>query len=904
MRRTRWASRSPDRAIAIIERACRRLAMLAPRDEGALRRADAVQTLRAACLAAGARRGLLGIVHQGVLEWLNLAGWIACLHLGRGPRLTEGGLPGPRARGRRGPPMFTDDLRHAVRRLRSQPGTAVLAVAMLTLAIGVTTAMFTVADHLLINPAPFRDPGRLVQISSGAEHDLSVFISQPTMSAWRSSRAFEAVHGVIQAPVVIEGGAETASAGAMWVTPGLFEMLGARPLLGRTFTPGEGVTGMDDRVILSETVWSTVFGRDPAILGRQIRLSGVAATVVGIMPAHFRFPYENTTVWRPFDLDAPPATLGTRGIMAYARLARDLPRDDATKLATVIAQGTAATGSGTRVAFRSLGAGSMDPYSRTAIMMLAAGVGLVFLVLCANVTNLILARTTSRRREFGVCSALGASRGRLLRQAFLENVLLGVVASALGLAAGAGLILVARRYLPAAFLLRTLNPVDIDVRAMLATSALGCLATVGAGLPPAWIGTKVHPADSLRLSQRAGTETRGSRSMTRALLVAEVALATALLVGSGVLVRSFVNLMNVDMGFDARHMMTATISLPATAFQGQAAQSAFALAMQDSLRSVSGVQGVALSSYLPLGASEFSWGLFEPDGPGARPADLTVYSYDVAPEFFEVYGIRVLEGRTFQPGDRANQIVMGATLARTLWSGERAIGRTVTFQKQHYEIIGVVNDIRTPSLIDPRTIWAQYYRPLFVPTDQGTAPVALGSRPKLGLRCRAGCPDASVIRDRIHAVSPAAIVSSVGSVEDRYLEALARPRAAAALAFAFALVAVVAAAGGLFSVLSYAVGRRRREFGIRAAMGARPADLQRLVFTDGLRIAAMGIAIGAACAWAFSRFLATLSFGVTIGDPAVWTTVVGVVACAALVATWRPAVQAMRADPLCLLRED
>ncbi len=792
---------------------------------------------------------------------------------------------------------LADDLRHAIRRLRVQRWTALIAGGMLALAIGITSAMFTIVDHMLLRPVPFRDPAALVSIYVGTgPREMLPYVSREVVRAWAASAAFDEVAAVVQQPAIIEGQNGLSTRPAVWITPGAFEMLGVSPLRGRTFLDDEGRPGTEDRVIISESVWRSEYASDPQIIGRRVRVSGAQATVVGVMPRAFHFPYWQTEVWRPYDLSAPPSDVARRPLMAYARLRPDIPVSDAARMATTTASASMPLEGGRRVILRNLAAGFLDAYSRTAIAALAGGVGLVFLVLCANVTNLILARATARRQEFGVCSALGASRGRLLRQALLENGLITAAATAVGLLVAWELVTVARAILPEDFLVRTLNPVQMDRRGAAATVLLGIIAVLAAGVPPAWIGTATNPADSLRATGRAGTATRAERMWTKSLLVAEVGLATALLVGAGVLVTSFVKLMAIDPGLDVRHVVTAWITLPEFSFTNRDARTAFSRALQQELQQLPGVERVALSMGLPPEAGGNTSDPVQTDTPGAPEQRLNVLFYNVGPEFFRVYGITLLHGRSFQPGDGPAQAVVSEKLAKTLWPDTSPLGRTFTFKgwKEWYQVIGVSREVRSTTLLDPLDDLPEFYMPLTLGSTQ------IG----VGLRCAAGCPDEAAIRERVRATNPHAILFSVQSLQAAYGEQLARPRAASALGLAFAIVSLIAAGGGLFSVLSYAVGRRRREFGIRVAMGAQPSEIRRLVLRDGLSVAAAGLTLGAVLAWVLSRAIVTLAFDVTMNDPLVWAATLAVVSGATLLAAWRPAVTAMRADPLVLLRNE
>jgi predicted permease len=793
--------------------------------------------------------------------------------------------------------MLWDELGHALRRVRAQPGTAALAAGMLAVAIGVAAAMFTIADHLLIRPVPYRDPATLVvpYLGTGPNHMLP-YVSPAVARAWRASAAFSSVQVVVQRASVLDGPDGPVIASTMWMSPGTFEMIGVAPALGRAFVPGEGRPGADDRVVISDTLWQRQFGRDPQILNRRVRVSGVPSTIVGVMPPGFHFPYWNTDLWRPYDVDSPPPAAAGRPLIAYARLAAGIPRDDAGRLATASAA-AAEPLKGQHVILRGVGDGFLDDYSRTAIAALAGGVGLVFLVLCANVTNLMLARTTARRQEFGVCSALGASRGRLLRQAFLEVVVTTAAGAAVGFAITWLLVALARDFLPADFLARTLNPVQVDLRAVAGASALAFIAAVVAGIPPAWIGTAQNPVDSMRGVGRGGTESRASRAWTRGLLVGEVALATALLAGAGVLVMSFAKLIRTDPGLRLDGVTVVTISLPAFSFQDKASRAAFADHLQREVAALPGVEQTALSLGNPAEGGSVTDDPFLTDSKAGTEQHLGIVDFsNVGPGFFGVYGIDILQGREFGPGDGPDTAIVSARLASALWPGESAVGHAFTIKgsDRWYRVVGVSREVHSGSFLDPLSDAPEFYTPL----------EAGGSTLFAGLRCTGACPDEHAIRTRVRSISPNAVVDSAERLEDTYREQFDRPRAAAGLAFAFAVVSLFAAAGGLFSVLSYAVRRRRREFGIRVAMGARPQAIRRLVLADGIRVAAAGLAFGAIGTWMLSRVLATLAYGVTIRSPLVWAATAGAIAVASLLAAWLPALSAMRTDPLVLLRDE
>ena len=770
------------------------------------------------------------------------------------------------------------------------------AAAMLGLGIGLTTAMFTVVDALILRPVPFHDADRLAGISLRSGNTGRRVVSPAVLDVWRRSAAFAAAEGATPGVAILETGTGPVVRKSARVSPGIFAMLGARPIRGRVFDAGEGRAGTDDRVLLSEDLWRSAFGADTDLVGRRITIDGATAVVIGLMPSDFRFPEWNTTIWRPLDYAAPPPASANDLPQPFVRLASGVPVNDAMRIAIDAAQRVdSAIPANSRAMAAPLAGMTMDPYYQRALPVLAGGVGLVFLVLCANVCSLLLARLTARQREFRMCAALGASRARLLRQACIEHGLLGLAGAALGVGLAWTLVALTRTFLPEAFLLRTLNPVDLDGRALLVAASAGVLATLAAGVVPAWMGTRPDPSSSLGRVDRTMTESRGARALTRTLLVSEVALACTLLVSAALLVRSFVNLSSVDRGLRTEGILTAWIALPSKAFPAGPARVAITTALEDSVTGLSGIEQVALTSGLPPGGGAiYFYDDWVGDAPGAQPQSLVVQSYDVGPDFFELYGVPLLGGRTFLPGDSPDQVIVGERLAGLLWPGLHPVGRSFRFGKRTLQVIGLAREINLPSL-DARRDNPEFYQPFTF---------GRSSYVFMNIRCHARCPDEAVVRRQILATVPGANIVTLGLLSEAYREELARPRASAALGGTFAAIAVLSAAGGLFSVLSYAVGRRRREFGIRTALGASPGQIRGLVLRDGARVAALGVAIGIAASAALARVLASLEYGVTGFDPLSWTVVLGMLAGTTLLAAWRPARSAARVDPIALLRED
>lgn len=815
--------------------------------------------------------------------------------------------------------LLADDFRQAWRRLLARPGSALLCATLLALGIGLATAMFSVVDSLMFRRAPFSDADQLV--------DMGFPYPEPdVMEAWSATGMFEAVEAVRPVPFRTNLSAAGTWVGAV-VTPGIFELLGVRPLRGRLFEPGDARSGADNVVLVSETIWRSSLGADPDVIGRRVSLNDTQMVVVGIMPASFVFPTPVTTIWRPFDPgnDTGPRTGSTRVV---GRIRSGVPKAEVEKRTGAISRELG------RLPSNYLGAlplqtigrpDELDDFTRRALWLLLAGVGLVFIVLCANVGSLLLAGLSGRRREFAVCTALGASRARLLRQTVIEHAGMAIAG------AGSGVVLAwwITSIVPEFFLGRTLNPVDVDVRALAAASGLGIASVLLAGLLPAWLGTRSDPADAIRRSRHGGTDSRSARLTTRSLLVGQTALACTLLVGSVLLLRSFGNLVTADRGIDVDGVVQVAVSgvedtvraslsaIPVTAVHRQLlidANAGITSTIEQQIAAWPEVHALALSRDLPpapeTGTVHFGAGRPAPARPrpaaDASQAEVMAWMnsirsvgtetdmYRVTPAFFEVYGIRLLRGRGLQRAGSELDVVIGERLASQLWPGQDPIGRTFTIGRTAgYSVIGVTAEIRLPTL-DRDLDRPELYLGL------GNSSTTL----RLSLRCRTTCPDAAAMQSRLQSIHPSLRARTVTTVENSYLEQLRLPRAIAEVAGVFAVVALLTAAGGLFSMMTRAVGRRRREFGIRVALGAAPGQLRRLVLRDGLTLVAVGLAFGTVGAWVTARGLATLRYGVTIADAATWAAVLGTIAVTSLAASWRPARDAMRTDPVKLLREE
>ena len=793
---------------------------------------------------------------------------------------------------------MAQDARHALRVLAARPGFAMAVVGMLALAVGITTAMFTVVDALILRPVPFKDPDQLASVYMGNERGGTTTVAPAVLHAWRNSPAFAGAESASPDVALVDAGGSVVTRGVARVTPGIFDLLGnVTPVRGRLFDINDARASSGDRVLISEDLWRSLYRADAGIIGRQVVIDGEPATVVGVLPADFRFPSWDTVIWRPIDFDALPAGRANERARAYVRFAVDIPEADALRIATDVARAADATTAKLVPRVQPLAGLVVDAYYARAVPLLAGGVILVFLVLCANVCSLLLARLTARRREFSMRAALGASRGRLMRQALVESGVVGALGIVVGVGIAWVLVSLARAFLPEAFLLRTLNPLNIDLRALAITSVAGIVGTLAAGLLPAWMATRVGAGESLRVVDRGATESRGQRAITRGLLVTAIALACTLLVGATLLVRSFANLARADRGLNTDGVITAWLSLPPTAFPDPAAREWLARLIEDQIRELPAVRQVAWSFGQPPRGGAISFGDWAPDAPGSPVVNLIAEHYNVGPEFFALYDIPIFRGRTFEPQDTSQAVVVGERLARAFWPDLDPLGRTFRRDGQQFHVVGVAREIHHPSL-NARVDLPEFYQP-FAGFGSAGAPSVM-----MSVRCGDPCPDPAVVRQRLTTAHPAIRVHEVRSLDTVYFEQLARPRAAAALGFAFAAIATLAAAGGLLSVLSYAVGQRRREFGIRTALGASPVQIRQTVLREGLLVALLGLAVGVTAAAALGNALASLQYGVTVADPVSWAIVLGLLTGTVAAASWRPAREAMRLDPLVSLRED
>ena len=787
------------------------------------------------------------------------------------------------------------DVRTAVHRLRLDASTSLLAGVLLAVAIALAATMFTVADALLLRPAPFRSPGTLMRVGVGpASRPANQNLDVDTLRALREAPGLEHLHVAAQQPLTFTDGDLDVSVPGALVTPAVFTDFGVTPIRGRTFSTADPATLTADVVVISETLWRTRFNARPDIVGSTIDLAGSRVMVLGVLPEWFVFPTSRTQVWRPLDLDAavgaPTRPRGTS--WAYARVSSSIPPDEVQE-----AMGralTASSGDATRrVALSPITTTHIDPYSAGIIRLTSGGVALVFLLLCSNAAALLLTRMRRRRRLMALCATLGAPRARLLRQAFVEQILIAT----LGVVCGTGLtyflVRLIREWLPQSLIFTSLNLLDVDARTLAMTALLGSAAVMVCGMVPAWVGRREYAAPQRALTA-GGSERVAGRTPTM-LIVAQTSLALLLCVGAAVQWTSLANLLAVPRGIDVDRLVTFDLTIPNEQPGGAdvvAATLAERVATHPSVeRAV--ISFGALPSFGALYFADVTT-----DEAGRAPVSLVINSYQVTPDFLATYGIGLRHGRVSTPADGGDAVVIGRSLAQQLWGREDVVGRTFRFEDgRTFTVTGVAADVLTP-LLDPRHDEPEMYEALL--PSSGSADTVLRH---LTIRCRATCPDVQTLRRHVLAQAAGVRVSAGTAVREQYEAGVDRPRAAVAVAAGFAIVGTLGAAAGLLVILARAAASRQREFGVRLAIGATPASIAWLVRRTTLQMLVTSLFVSLALSWPLGRLLQRIQHETSIADPRAWMLSVAAVAVAAALATIWPARQAARAQPVTLLRE-
>jgi len=799
---------------------------------------------------------------------------------------------------------FFHDMRYGVRMLLKNPGFAVVATIALALGIGANTAIFSVVNTVLLRSLPYPDPDRLMVVRETKLPQFPEFsVSPGNFLDWqKQNTVFEKLVAINPSAYnFTSDAADPERLRGARVSAGLFEMLGAAPALGRTFLDEEDQPGQNVAV-LSSALWKRRFNSDPNIIGRSITLSATSYTVIGVMPSSFQFPDRDTELWTPVGFTAAQAQQhGAHYLSVIGRLKPGATLDQAGTEMSAIAGRLAEQYSGSNAGW-SVNVVPMQEYDvrdiKPALLILLGAVALVLLIACANVANLLLARATARQKEIAIRTALGASRWRVIRQLLTESVLLALAGGAVGLLLalwGTDLLLaLAPEDLP------RVKDVALDGRVIAFTLLVTCLTGVIFGLVPALQASRPNLNETLKEGGR-GT-TGGHHRVRGSLVITEVALALMLLVGAGLLIRSFYRLQQVNPGFNTRNAMAVTVSLPGKKYPQPDQTAAFYTQLIERVSGLPGVAATGATQALPVQGDYLLGFNIQGRAPDAPGEDKSTNYYSVTPDYFKAMGIPLIRGRVFTDQDRKDSMrvaIINEEMAKKYFPDEDPIGKGINVTngpETFREIVGIVGDVKQYGPAQPTTV--QTYEPFLQNPFSGMTLVVRTE----------GNPTAltSAIRSQVLAIDKDQPIARTRPLEQVLSESIAKERFAMLLLGAFGAVALILAAVGLYGVMSYAVTQRTHELGIRMALGARSGDVLRLVVGQGMTLALVGVGIGLGGAlvgaFVLKRLMANLLFATGATDPLTFAGISVLLAGVALGACLVPARRAIKVDPMIALR--
>ncbi|HTP34229.1 MAG TPA: ABC transporter permease [Candidatus Acidoferrales bacterium] len=802
---------------------------------------------------------------------------------------------------------FWRDFLYAARVLRQAPGFTSIAIAVLAIGIGANGAIFTLVDAVLVRPLPFAQANELVELwEKPPGHDRNAVSPLNYLDWSEQNQVFASMTGVSGSSrtMITDGIPERVHGQA--VTVRFFDVFGVAPAAGRTFAADDGKPGTR-AIVISDALWRSRFGANTNLVGSTIVLDAEPWTVIGVMPATFEV-WQQADYWMLFPIERRPEMRLPHYLRVFARLKPGIGIAQARAAMNVIGENLAraypATNKGWGVTMLPLREATVGETLRTTSLVLAGVVALVLLMACANVANLLLARGAGRSREIAVRAALGGSAGRIFSQLLTESALLALVGGALGIALAWAAVAAAPKFLPAG----TLPPgvrLALDGRVAAFSAVLTVVTGLLAGLAPAWHAARTSLTDALRAGGRTAAE--GMGAFRSALAAAEIAVAVTLAAGAGLLLRTLVSLDRVETGIQADHVLTAQLSLSGVRYRKPASTLPLYEAVEREVAALPGVRSAALSTTLPSQGWDIGMPAELVDRPVADPSKRKAVHYQmVSPRYFATLGIPVLAGRAFTEHDNQASspvCIVNEEFVHEYMEGREPLGVRVRVDSMGdvgpvpvvREIVGVIRQVEVDGPEELRKSPEAY-----VPLAQNPWFWSV-----LSLRT-AGEPAAMTraIKEAIARVDRNQAVGRIATMEELLSETVAQPRFRAELVGAFAALAMVLSAVGVFGVFAFSVSRRMREFGIRSALGAKAGDLLRMVLAAGLRIIAVGLAIGLAGAAALTRSLGSLLFGVKPVDPATFLFASGILGLVALLACAVPAIRAARVDPSVALRQE
>jgi predicted permease len=812
------------------------------------------------------------------------------------------------------------DIRFSLRMLQKSPGFAFIATLTLALGIGANTAIFSIVNGVLLNPLPFPDPDQLMMLNQKEKSFEFASVSYPNFQDWRKdNHTFSSMASSRGYYFSLIGSGAPEQLDGEFTSDGYFETLGVKPLLGRTFTEAENLPGAGSVALISEGLWRRKFDGSSNVLGKGISLEGRNYTIVGVVPASFnllaarissRDIYVPMGQWRNTELQNRGNGMGLRVI---ARLRPMTSIEQARADMAAVSHNLASaypdsdTGIGvTVVPLKERVVGEVRPF----LFLLMAAVGFVLLLACVNVASLMLARSTSRMREFAIRTALGASRRRMVRQLLTESLLLSVTSGALGLFFALWGLHAGVKLLPDS--LPRANEIGLDLRVLLFTTAVSLLAGTLFGLVPAFKSSRIDPQTALKEGGRGANSVRHRAQSV--FVIAEMALALLLLAGAGLMVRSLQRLWSVDPGFNPKNVLTFGYTLPPSMINGN----------PDAIRAAYRNFDQQLAAIPEVEAVSQSWAAMPMDGDGeatfwldGQPKPMTTDAmngtlrYIVGPDYLRVMGIVLLQGRFVGAGDNENAKPVGIiddVFAKKYFPGQDPIGKTIVLDgkpDRKIEIVGIVGHIRQWGLVDDdaQPLRAQLYTPWMQSADDFVK-LAPGGIDEV-VRYKGDLTSVSdAIRHSIGQMSNQQIIYDLSTMESIVADTLASRRFVMVLLAAFAALALLLASIGIYGVIAYIVGQRTQEIGIRMALGAHRMDVLRLMLWEGMRLALVGVMIGIAAGTALTRLMAKMLYQVSATDPLTFFAVAMILLIVAIAACYFPARKASRVDPMQALRSE
>ena len=819
------------------------------------------------------------------------------------------------ARGTQFIDLTLDDIRYALRQLWINRTFALVMIATLALSIGANSAIFSVVDGVLLKRLPYPEPERLARIFlSSADYPKFPLNPFDFLDFRARNHSFESIAAFTRGDVQLSGSGEPIRLNGFGITSGYFRVLGIKPHLGREFDFKAEIPGNGLQVILSDRVWRTQFNADPNIIGRKITLNMQPFTVIGVMPAGTEHPGndyhavaygESVDVWWPFSFAGNSNQRGSHFIEGIGRLrpgvAVDQARAEMNAIMSQLGREHPDGDAGWSVLVIPLYSEVVGA-SRRMLLVLLGAVGMVLVIACANTANLLLARASARQREMAVRLAMGAPRLRVVRQLLTESLITSLAGGALGLLLAFVGVRVLVALLPADF--PRAQDIHVSGPVLAFTLLISVLTGILFGLAPALQASHTDPKQGLQQSGRTTTASRHQNRLRSALVISEVSLACVLLVGAGLMLRTFLNLVHLDSGFREDHLLTASLSLPHQRYKTGEQTARFYQDLVRSLSALPGVQSAGAGSDLPWTGYDENAGGFTIEGKKPAPhQDFHARYHMATPGYFSAMGIPLLEGRFFTEADRKDVpqvLIVNRAMAERYWPHEDVIGKRISFEdtpkkdSDWMTIVGVVGDVKdqpNSTGAEPAFWWSEFQ----VSESDMSIAIRTQSDPR---------EVADGLRDAVHRLDPELAVADVKLMNQVVDASLSTPRFTFALVGLFAGLAILLAGIGTYGVIAYTVAQRSQEFGLRVALGAQRRDLLQMVFAQCARLAVPGTLLGLALALSLGRVVQTLLYGVSATDPLILAGVALLVLTAALLASYAPARRASLADPMRTLREE